>query len=52
MCAEDAFGPCLGSRNLDLLAARTLVQVIDDVVVVVGSIIVHISVLEELGPGG
>lgn len=50
MCAEDSFGPGLSSRNLDLLAARALVQVVDDVVVVVGSIIVHISVLKELWP--
>lgn len=50
MCAEDSFGPRLSAWHLDLLAARPLVQIVDDVVVVVGAIIVHVSILQKLWP--
>lgn len=48
--AKDAFGPVLGTRHLRLDATRPLVQIIDDVVVVVGAVIVHVLVLQELWP--
>lgn len=50
VCSQDSFGPGLGPWNFRLLATRTLVQVVDDVVVVVGAIVVHVAVLQELWP--
>lgn len=50
MCAEDSFCPGLSSWYFHLHAARTLVQVVNDVIVVVGAVVVHVTVLQELWP--
>lgn len=47
MSPENTFGPCLCTRHLTIDTFRTFIQIVDDIVVVVGSVIVHVSILQE-----
>lgn len=48
--SKDAFSPVLCTRHFCLDATRPLVQIIDDVVVIIGAVIVHVLILKELRP--
>lgn len=50
MSPENTFGPCLCARHLTIDTFRTFIQIVDDIVVVVGSVIVHVSILQEFWP--
>lgn len=47
MSPKDTFGPRLCARRFTTNALGTFIQIVDDIVVVVGSVIVHVSVLQE-----
>lgn len=49
--SQNALGPCLRPGNVAIHSLGTFVQVVYNVVVVVGSVVVHVSVLQELWPG-
>lgn len=50
MCPEHTFGPCLCTGYVNVYATGSFVQIIDYIVIVIGAVIVHVFVLQELWP--